>query len=190
MYFSSYFGGNRKNVLFIVFWRKPSLGAPDINTFKVRFAVALKEEATKWRVFVSIKSCCFTAFWLYWLYWTYTCNSVIKSWKPINGWLNYCFLGKPRGDFSLRLWCCYDKDLCTKALVQKASLLTWEFKFHQWVMGVDKHGLWCTVCCLSRCQPTYSCFKGGTYLDSLICFFFLTVRPVCRSRALEIPFSK
>ena len=44
---------------------------------------------------------------------------------------NYCFLGKPSGDFR-------DNDIVMmKTYVQKASLLTREFKFRQWVLGVD-----------------------------------------------------
>ena len=60
---------------------------PHIIPFKVRLAVALKEEA-KWQIFV--RDCEHWILFLYRiliLYWAYTCNSLIKSRKPIKGFV-------------------------------------------------------------------------------------------------------
>ena len=69
---------------------------PHIIPLKVRFAVALKEEA-KWQVFV--RDC---EHWILLLnriililYWAYTCNSVIKSRKAIKVSFNYFWGGNP-----------------------------------------------------------------------------------------------
>ena len=60
---------------------------PHIIPLKVRLAVALKEEV-KWQVLV--RDCEHWMLLLYRiliLYWVYTCNSVIKSRKPIKGFV-------------------------------------------------------------------------------------------------------
>ena len=73
-------------ILYIVrIFSSSELVEPHIIPLKVRLAVALKEEA-KWQVFV--RDCEHWILLLYRiliLYWAYTCNSVIKSRKPIKG---------------------------------------------------------------------------------------------------------
>ena len=75
-------------ILYIVrIFSSSELVEPHIIPLKVRLAVALKEEA-KWQVFV--RDCEHWILLLYRiliLYWAYTCNSVIKSRKPIKGFV-------------------------------------------------------------------------------------------------------
>ena len=75
-------------ILYIVrIFSSSELVEPHVIPLKVRLAVALKEEA-KWKVFV--RNC---EHWIVSrnriliLYWAYTCNSLIKSQKPIKGFV-------------------------------------------------------------------------------------------------------
>ena len=91
-------------ILYIVrIFSSSELVEPHIIPLKVRLAVALKEEA-KWQVFV--RDCEHWILLLYRiliLYWAYTCNSVIKSRKPIKGFVYLFFEGKPSGDFRVMI---------------------------------------------------------------------------------------
>ena len=71
-------------ILYIVrIFSSSDLVEPHIIPLKVRLAVALKEEA-KWKVFVNdCEHWIVSLYRILILYWAYTCNSLIKSQKPI-----------------------------------------------------------------------------------------------------------